>query len=80
MLGKTDLPLLQRRDFRDTGTTIVEGYEQRMVPPSHPRGAVRCRQEGLDFWPRQVANQFLVRPLHGDRQDTGDNAEAVGIS
>src|SRR5262245_60188677 len=50
-----------------------------MVSPSHPcRTVWRC-QKGLDFWTRQIADEFLVRPLHGDGQDTGHDAEAVGI-
>jgi hypothetical protein len=51
-----------------------------MISPSHPRRFIRRCQEGLDFRSRQVANQFLILPLHRDRQDAGDHAEAVRVA
>ena len=51
-----------------------------MITSSHPLRAIRRRQEGLDFWTGQVADQFLVRPLHRNREHTGDHPEALWIT
>ena len=51
-----------------------------MITPSRPRRLIRRGQQGLDFRPREIANQLVVFTLHRNGQDPCDNPEAVRVT
>jgi hypothetical protein len=71
---------LQGGHFGHPGAAVIQGQQQGMVPTSTPTGAVGSGQERLDFCPREIPNQLLVRPFTRDGQHACHDGSMLGVA
>jgi hypothetical protein len=78
--AKADLLAAQGGDFGDPRAAVIHGQQEGVIAAAHPVGPVRCCQQDLHFFPREIADQLFVFPLERDGQHTGRDGDTLGLS